>query len=347
MKIHIWSIIKYIIGFLLLIIFIIIFKQNYLVFLLFPYVILPAGLIPAFLLNVKKVSFNGMALTGSAELGNNIIFYLEYDNPSVLPFLRCSLSFEMKNLFFENDKKNILNFAMLPKKKDRVNISVATGRCGLVVFEGNEVQITGFMGFVSTKIPAGFSVQIPVFPVNKNVITAPQTPYSEGYDEYAESDIKGNLSSDIKEIREYRPGDRISRIHWKISAKLDELAVKEMERTSVMSLVVIPELEKTKISETIDTLNAIAKDLASKDERFEICLYNDTVCDFDYYVIDNEEALLECYRNLYFLPLYENRGAAVEAFLASHQAASLLLTVYGDKIVLMEDGIEINNEIVY
>lgn len=37
----------------------------------------------------------------------------------------------------------------------------------------------------------------------------------------------GSDSSYTREIREYRPGDRLSNIHWKLSAKRDELLVKE------------------------------------------------------------------------------------------------------------------------
>jgi len=168
-----------------------------------------------------------------------------------------------------------------------------------------------------------------------------EIPYSEGYDEYTEPDLRGNLSSDIKEIREYRPGDRLARIHWKLTAKMEELQVKEMERTSVMSLVVVPELVKSKISDTVATLDAVSRELATRGERFEICLYNSVACSFDYYVIDNEESLLDCYRDLYFLPLYESGDTAKEAYYATNQKSSLLLLIYGEDVKLLEDGIEV------
>ncbi|MBR4341163.1 MAG: DUF58 domain-containing protein [Lachnospiraceae bacterium] len=341
MKIHIWSIIKYILIFFVIIFFILVFKQNYLVFLLFPYVILPAGLIPLFMINVKKVKVTGGTNVGSADKGNNIVFYLEYDNPTYFPFLKCSLRFILSNRFFENNGKRFMNFNMFPKRKDRVNMDVATSKIGMVVFEGEKLEITGFLGMVSYRFPAEFAVQVPVFPSDSESMQVPETPYSEGYDEYSEPDLKGNLSSDIKEIREYRPGDRLARIHWKLSAKMEELAVKEMERTSVMSLVIVPELEKTLIGETVKTLDAVSRELAKAGERFEICLYNDKICSFDYFMIDNEETLFECYRNLYFLPLYEKSESAREAYYASHQKSSLVLTVYGDKVRLFEDNLEI------
>ena len=341
MKIHIWSVIKYLFLFILIIFFIMVFKQNYLVFLLFPYVLLPAGLLPLFLINVKKISVSGGSNVGSADVGNGIAFFLEYDNPTYFPFLKCMLSFRIANMFYENNKKNILNFNILPHRKDRVYINTTISKTGMVVFEGQELVVFGFMGFVSMELPVTFNVQVPVFPDSTERKTAPKVPYSEGYDEYAEQDMKGSLSSDVKEIREYRPGDRLARIHWKISAKMDELAVKEMERTSVMSLVIVPELGKELIGETINTLDAISKELMAEGERFEICLYNDKICSFDYYMIDGGDTLLECYRNMYFLPLYDGEGKAWEAYYASGQKSHLVLVVYGDKARLFEDDLEV------
>lgn len=341
MKIHIWSIIRYLFIFILIIFFVLVFKQNYLVFLLFPYVLLPAGLIPAFLINVKNIKVSGGANVGSVDSGGNIVFYLEYDNPTYLPFLKCKLTFGVSNRFFENNNKNYLHFNMFPKRKDRVFLNIATSKLGMVVFEGQELEVTGYLGIVSVKQPVTFEVQVPVFPSDAGKLDAPELPYSEGYDEYSEPDLKGNLSSDIKEIREYRPGDRLARIHWKLSAKTDSLEVKEMERTSVMSLIVVPELERSAIEHTIKTLDAISRELAAKGERFEICLFNAKACDFGYYTIDNEEMLYDCYRNLFFLPLYDGTDSAREAYYASKQKSSLVLTVYGDEIRLYEDNLEI------
>ena len=148
----------------------------------------------------------------------------------------------------------------MPKTKDKVNISVMTSKTGMVVFEGKTLQITGFMGMVSMTVPVAINVEVAVFPKKTKHVEVAEIPYSEGYDEYTEPDLKGSLSSDVKEIREYRPGDRMSRIHWKISAKIDELAVKEMERTSVMSLVLVPEFDKDLIEDTVETLDALCRE---------------------------------------------------------------------------------------
>ena len=43
-------------------------------------------------------------------------------------------------------------------------------------------------------------------------------------------DKSGDDPSEVFDIREYRQGDRLSRIHWKMTAKEEELMVKEYSR---------------------------------------------------------------------------------------------------------------------
>lgn len=341
MKIHIWSIIRYLFIFILIVFFVLVFKQNYLVFLLFPYVILPAVAIPAFVVNVKKLEITGGAVVPDIEKGSNILYYVEYFNPTYYPFLKCIINFSVDNLFYKTDKDTVLNINCMPKKKDRVNISIRTSKNGMVSFEGKSIQITGFMGMVSVREPLNFNVQVAVLPEKKSNVPVRELPYSEGYDEYTEPDMKGALSSDIKEIREYRPGDRLARIHWKISAKMDDLAVKEMERTSVMSLVIVPELVKSVIDDTVSMLDAICRVLAERGERFEVCLYNKTDCSFEYYIIDDEDSLKNCYRDMYLLPLYDVDGEAKEAYYSSNQKSAFLISVAGEDVKMYEDGLEL------
>ena len=341
MKIHIWAIIKYLFIFILIVFFVLVFKQNYLVFLLFPYVILPAVAIPAFVVNVKKLEITGGAVVPDIERSGNILYYVEYSNPTYYPFLKCIINFTIDNLFYKTEKDTVLNINCMSKKKDRVNISIRTSKNGMVSFEGKSIQITGFMGMVSVREALNFNVQVAVLPEKKSNVPVRELPYSEGYDEYTEPDMKGALSSDIKEIREYRPGDRLARIHWKISAKMDDLAVKEMERTSVMSLVIVPELVKSVIDDTVSMLDAICRVLAERGERFEVCLYNKTDCSFEYYIIDDEDSLKNCYRDMYLLPLYDVDGEAKEAYYSSNQKSAFLISVAGEDMKMYEDGLEL------
>ena len=40
------------------------------------------------------------------------------------------------------------------------------------------------------------------------------------------SDVRSDDSTEVYQVREYRPGDRMTRIHWKLSARQDEIMVR-------------------------------------------------------------------------------------------------------------------------
>ena len=45
------------------------------------------------------------------------------------------------------------------------------------------------------------------------------------------ADIRGDDSSEVYQVREYRPGDSVRNIHWKLTARQDEIMVRDMNKT--------------------------------------------------------------------------------------------------------------------
>ena len=52
----------------------------------------------------------------------------------------------------------------------------------------------------------------------------------------------GDDPSQIFEIRDYRPGDKMQKIHWKLSAKSDSLIVKEYSEPVGFAIVIFVNL---------------------------------------------------------------------------------------------------------
>ena len=344
MKIHPFALIRYILGFILILIFIIVFKQNFLVFLLFPYVLLPVITIPVFITYAKRLTFRGYASAVSIEAGSSIHFLLEYTNRSIIPFPACAFSFTLKNLYYDNEYEHSVNFPVLPKRTSSIEIPALTEKVGIVSLQGKRLTVNDFLGFITLNLDFAIKSDVPVLPVRKPSIKIPQTPSSEGFDEYSEPDYKGNPSTEVKEIREYRPGDRLQNIHWKLSAKLDDLFVKELDRTSVIALVVLPELTKSTLDETITTLDAVAREIINREERFEIALFNEPACELNFFSIDSEDSLLECLINMFYLPLYDTEDEAINAYYASSQHSPFIVHISGQKALLLNDGIEYGGE---
>nr|MCR5331965.1 DUF58 domain-containing protein [Lachnospiraceae bacterium] len=65
-------------------------------------------------------------------------------------------------------------------------------------------------------------------------------------EEEAENSFTGELSREIRQIREYAPGDRLRDMHWKQTARLDEPMVREFERMRESFYVLCPAVDTKK-----------------------------------------------------------------------------------------------------
>lgn len=332
MKKHILSMIFYILGFITLIVLFLLMEQPFLLVFTFIYALLTAITIPLYFSGIKKAHFRAYSKAAYVEKERSLPLVFELDNPSFSPFFLTSIEFSVNNLYYPNDYVHTLSIHVMPKSVKKIDVPIDTLKIGVVKLCVNKVTLTDPLHFFTYTIPDTAVLEIPVFPEEKPQNDLPLTPASDGLEEYTESDAKGSVSSDVKEIREYRPGDRLQRIHWKLSAKLDDLFVKEMAHTSILSLVLLPELTKEKIEDTIAVLLGCINILQSREERFEIGLFNSTAVDFTFLQTYDETSRIEVLTRLFYLPLYEDENAGKDAFFASGIKKATVIQIIGDEI---------------
>lgn len=329
MKKNWFSIITYASVVLIFLALIIILEQPFLLIFALPLIAVPFVSTALFTAAIRGISFHAYGKTSSVELGNIVHYILEAKNTSFIPLFYCTVVFHMENLFFPNNRVQHLSIPLSAKKTGTFDIPAETTLPGMLVFTVSAVRISDYLHFCTIEIPQTIRVQIPIFPLPAKTELPDTTASAEGEEEIEDTSLRGMPSSEIKEIREYRPGDRLQRIHWKLSAKLDDLFVKELSNTSVLSMVILPELSKNCISDTLSLLRSVAELLVSQEQYFELCLYNHNDCSFEFFLISNQDEMADCFVRLYYLPLYEGKECALDAFLASNQHGSSLIRICG------------------
>lgn len=70
---------------------------------------------------------------------------------------------------------------------------------------------------------------------------------------YSLNNIYEDMSS-ISDLRKYSPGDSMKKIHWKLSAKLNEIMVKKFQSTSETSAILIVDLKNNTLSVEENTI---------------------------------------------------------------------------------------------
>ena len=335
MKINLRVLIPYIIAILLIGAFAVIYEQP--VFVLFILMLIGIAFISIiiFVRINSKYEFTLLPVSEYVEESNPPTFRFHYDNPSKIGLFTGDIHFRTENRFYPNDTKHVLAIP-LSRKENTFFIPIETEQIGLVTMYVDKLVMYDFLSLIKKEVDLGLESSIPILPKERNIGDFPPAVPKDGPDEFEESDNIGNISSDVKEIREYRPGDRLQRIHWKLSAKLDDLFVKEMAHTSTLAIILLPELTSGEIHKTSSTLLSCIKTMYEKKERFEVCIYNDKSMDYQFFTVIDEAGMLEVMTHFYCQPLYEGRENALTTFENSSNRIATVIHIVGYSIKIGE-----------
>ena len=335
MKVNIVTLILYIFAIAILSALALIYEQPAIVlFILMLIVLVPVSLIIFFNVS-RKFSFTLTSNTEYVEEPNSPSFILEYKNDSFLGLFTCDVLFRAENRFYPNTTTHRLTVPVM-RRSDSFTIPVESYDIGLVSVNIDKIILHDYLSLIRKEINVSLEASVPVLPKERNIGDFPPAVPKDGPDEFTESENIGNISSDVKEIREYRPGDRLQRIHWKLSAKLDDLFVKEMAHTSTLAIILIPELCESEIHDTSESLLSCIKIMYEKKERFEVCIYNDKACDYSFFTVTDEAGMLEAMTHFYCQPLYEGRENALDTYLNSSSKIATVIHIIGKTIKMSE-----------
>lgn len=162
------------------------------------------------------------------EQGEEISVCVEIQNKSVFPT-------EIQGRFFvqygeeKKKKQQILKNYMRGRKEEKITKYISAEKCGKMIVGLPQIRVSDWWGGFSfpKKIKAREEILVMPNLCQVNLIVSYGTRWflSEA-EEYAK-DKSGDDNTEIYEIREYRNGDRMQKVHWKISANQEELYVKE------------------------------------------------------------------------------------------------------------------------
>lgn len=122
-----------------------------------------------------------------------------------------------------------------------------------------------FRTMLATSVPAGLFIAKKEIVTEADVVIGPATHHielPEGMGDVAWAGEvrarppKAGVGVDFLNVREYRRGDRVRRIHWRASARHDELFVREMEHEGRLELVIAVETLSPQLVWVSDTATA-------------------------------------------------------------------------------------------
>lgn len=182
---------------------------------------------------------------------------IRLENKCILPLVACRVFLHTGNAFVGEPAENILVMPVKPMGITEVHYPVRSSCVGNVEVIADKLVFEELLGFHSVSKKVSVTENVYIIPIGGDGEEYVLNDYETGMDEVEESKLKGSDFSDVSQVREYIPGDAIKNIHWKLSAKRDNLMVKERLHMSSRKLMVVLALEKgnaRKIDETVEKL---------------------------------------------------------------------------------------------
>jgi len=165
----------------------------------------------------------------AAAKGETVRYRLTARNHGILMLPYVELSF-YSGAISMNDFPAVA-LAVPPLGVRTLEIAFACKYKGVCDIGVRQIKIRDFLGLFSFKQEVGNLGTLLVYP---RIVPIESFPLAFGYD--GDARVSGRRSREsaetVSEIRKYASGDRLRSIHWKLSAKREELMVKNYEQTS-------------------------------------------------------------------------------------------------------------------
>ncbi len=191
--------------------------------------------LPSFFLAVwmtRKVTVSISAETSAVERGEKISLLLHVRNPAPFPLLKGEAEIVYWNQFRQQKSYVKVPMQAAAGSQGEIICQWDSSRCGNLFFQIKRIWIWDFFCLFCFQKKCSASGMVSVLPV-PFVMELPEEDFhvpAESEGEKYDPHQPGNDPSETFQIREYRQGDRVLAIHWKMTARTEELMVKEYSR---------------------------------------------------------------------------------------------------------------------
>ena len=232
-------------------------------------------------------------------------------NNSIFPALNGELKLSYYNKFSNNKEIECINFPINSKERESITFKIKSKYCGKLIIEAESLKIYDYLTISSVKKKLNKSKEIIILPNIYNLSFFNKVLDVNSLDgENFSKDKSGDDPSEVFNIREYVEGDKIQRIHWKLSSKINNIMIKEYSQPISSSSIIIVEFCEDKnniniIQGIIETAISLSYMLLSYNYIHYICWYDKSKDYFYKVIINSEEDILGVACELLSLTTYE------------------------------------------
>ena len=176
--------------------------------------------------------------SGNTQVGEKNLWRIELKNDSIFTSLNCEVKGSIENTFMGSIKPLTVDMPLSAKGTEHFDIDMESDFCGRLRVSIESFTYRDLCGFISVTVKIQSDSSAFVMPNFTVTERDDMDTFRTGVTESVSSAGKGNDFSEVTDMREYIPGDRLKDIHWKLSAKKQKLMVKEYTSVSQSEAVI-------------------------------------------------------------------------------------------------------------
>lgn len=163
------------------------------------------------------------AVPAAPARGGDGRWQVSVDIPGLLPLARLALRTEEKNLLTGHIQRRRLSMSGVAGKRP-ADLSAPTGHCGVLELRADKIRVYDYLGLFSRHVPSPPPARMQCSPIPADT---PPPLLPEGLGLPAPYGAVRRGPGEDYDLRDYRPGDPMRAVHWKLSSKWDKLIVRE------------------------------------------------------------------------------------------------------------------------
>ncbi|WP_295089302.1 DUF58 domain-containing protein [Ruminococcus sp.] len=224
--------------------FYILYLWDFALILLFVVVFLPVVMFIITYITKKRITLEFAVKEKRVEKNVDFPIQLVVTNNSIFPIGKADIKIEYYNVFNNEISSFDLYLPVQAKNSQRVTFRLSSKYCGVIKIKSSYLYIYDPLKIFKFKAGSCISTEVNVLPEGHDISGIVQFTDSVNEDSDIFSEYRpGDDPSEVFDLREYNPGDKLNRIHWKLSSKKDDFIVKEYSMPIDVSCVLFLDLK--------------------------------------------------------------------------------------------------------
>lgn len=287
--------------------FYILYVWNFSLILLIIFVTLPVVMFITTLITKHMIKAEFAVQNKTTPKNSSFPVQLCVTNKSIFPIGKAEAHIEYYNIFNNQINEFELLFPVQARNTQRITFQLSSKYCGILKIRSAYIDIYDPLRIFRFRTGKNVHTEIAVMPEIHEVNGAISYTDRESEESSVFSESKaGDDPSEIFDLRDYINGDKLNRIHWKLSSKKDELIVKEYSMPVDVPCMLFLNLKCYEDSEytlpvfdtLVETLISVSQFMIENERIHTIVYYNSETRDFSEVNITSPEILAATVRNM-------------------------------------------------